>query len=244
MKYGVDFASEPKEENVIALKEAGKRFCCRYVSSDGNPKNVTLAEIALYKKHGLELVIVFETFANRALMGQQAGLVDAKSALAQLPPEMRDKVVIYFAVDFNTTTATSAQLRSIYQYFLGARAILTHNRLGGYGGYHIIKNLFDLKIIKYGWQTYAWSGGQWEPRAHLRQYLNNISVAGLSVDLDRSNAHDFGQWPRPLIKPPLTRAQIRAKLRAQIRKLRKLGIPWNKIKKLPIWKKFRVLGGK
>ncbi|MFI2206441.1 hypothetical protein ACH47Z_37915 [Streptomyces sp. NPDC020192] len=46
----------------------------------------------------------------------------------------------------------------------------------------------------WGWQTYAWSGGNWDSRAQLRQVQNDITVAGHDADLDQAMAADFGQW--------------------------------------------------
>ena len=47
-----------------------------------------------------------------------------------------------------------------------------------------------------GWQTYAWSYGQWDARAQLRQVLNSVSVGGSvgCCDKDVAVAADYGQW--------------------------------------------------
>ena len=58
----------------------------------------------------------------------------------------------------------------------------------------MISHLFDAGLIGYGWQTYAWSDGQWDHRAQLRQYSNGHTIAGVGVDYDQSTAVDFGQW--------------------------------------------------
>ncbi len=57
-----------------------------------------------------------------------------------------------------------------------------------------VHELFNVGAITWGWQTYAWSGGMWEPRAHIRQYHNSVNLAGASVDYNRSMQADFGQW--------------------------------------------------
>ena len=51
-------------------------------------------------------------------------------------------------------------------------------------------------MIKWGWQTYAWSGGNWDKRAQLQQYSNDRTVGGVSVDYDRSTVDFFGQWTK------------------------------------------------
>ena len=73
-------------------------------------------------------------------------------------------------------------------------------RTGAYGGYYVIQRLFDAGKIKWGWQTYAWSGGQWDSRAQLRQVQNGI--AGGQMDEDTSEADDFGQWGHGTPAPP------------------------------------------
>jgi len=48
----------------------------------------------------------------------------------------------------------------------------------------------------YLWNTYAWSGGLWEPRAQLQQYRNGQRLGSGTVDLDRAITADYGQWQR------------------------------------------------
>ena len=96
---------------------------------------------------------------------------------------------IYFAIDFDAQTASRATLNA---YFDGVASVLGRDRTGAYGGYWPISRLFDAGKIAYGWQTYAWSGGNWDPRAQLRQTQNGIWGGGL--DADQAVADDFGQW--------------------------------------------------
>src|SRR5258708_418533 len=77
--------------------------------------------------------------------------------------------------DFNTTTDGAL----VAAYFKGAASAIGLARIGAYGGYWLIKYLFDNGLITYGWQTYAWSGGLWEPRAHIQQYSNSVIMSGL-----------------------------------------------------------------
>ena len=68
------------------------------------------------------------------------------------------------------------------------------DRTGAYGGIYVISSLFNAGKIKYGWQTYAWSDGQWDGRAQVRQVENGMTIAGGSCDVDEAIAADFGQW--------------------------------------------------
>ena len=54
--------------------------------------------------------------------------------------------------------------------------------------------MFDAGLVAFGWQTYAWSAGQWDNRAQIQQYRNDQLIGGVSVDFDRATADDFGQW--------------------------------------------------
>lgn len=190
MAFGIDCAT-PVTGRVADLKKARVTFVCRYVSTVGNPKNITHAEVVALRQANINRVIVFETVGDRVLSGKAAGVEDATSAIAQLHSvSLRPDTPVYFAVDFD---AQPSQFKVIGEYFTGVASVLSLHRTGCYGGIHIITYLFDNKLIHFGWQTYAWSGGKWDTRAHLQQYQNGEVVAGISCDYDRNIAVDYGQ---------------------------------------------------
>lgn len=203
--FGADYTSSTPP--YASLKKNGIRFVCRYLAPNTPSyswKRLKKAEVSAIKAAGMGLVTVWETSAGRALGGYAAGKADALGAQAHLK-ELGAPVgvAVYFAVDFD---ASEAQQRSINEYFRGVKDVLGLSRVGAYGGYYPVKRLFDAGLITYGWQTYAWSGGQWEPRAQLRQYKNGQRIDGLSCDFDRATVTDFGQWgghpkPKPVPKP-------------------------------------------
>ncbi len=102
------------------------------------------------------------------------------------------------------TLPRAGQLATIADYYRGVASVIGLDRTGAYGGYNTIKYLFDAGVIRWGWQTYAWSsfadepGGQiylhWDPQAQLRQVKNGVLIGGVDCDLDDSMAADFGQW--------------------------------------------------
>lgn len=187
---GLDYASS--DGNPDAIKATGADFVARYLSTPGNPKNLTKTEAVALRKAGLDIVLVFEIEADRALGGYKRGRADAKSARAQADAVGAPKTAaIYLAVDFDMQPSQAARVVS---YIKGAASVLTPARTGVYGGRAAVKACLDAKACKYGWQTYAWSGGVWDPRAHLCQYENGVTVAGLSVDLNRAVKADYGQW--------------------------------------------------
>src|SRR5260370_707603 len=54
-------------------------------------------------------------------------------------------------------------------YFDAIRATPPTHEVDGYGGYWAVRRLLDAGLIRRGWQTTAWSGGQWDSRAVLHQ---------------------------------------------------------------------------
>jgi len=140
-------------------------------------------------QHGIALVSNWEWSANRALQGHDAGVWDAATAAkihhACGGPSDRP---IYFSVDVDVAE------QAVLDYFKGVASAIGLHRTGAYGSYRVLHELFNAGAITWGWQTYAWSGGVWEPRAHIQQYSNNMSLGGHSVDYNHSIKSDFGQW--------------------------------------------------
>lgn len=188
--FGIDYAwGRP---GVKAMRKAGVRFACRYLSHDTTGKNLTLREAKQLSDAGISIVVVWETTAKRALAGRDAGVDDAEDARRQAAncrmPESRP---IYFAVDFD---ASAAQQKKINDYFAGVVSVLGVDRVGIYGGYGPVKRTLDDERATFGWQTYAWSGGKWDKRAQIQQYSNGREMNGVSVDYDRATTSDYGQW--------------------------------------------------
>ncbi len=201
MSFGLDYVSGPSAIDLKAIRVDGNpvTFVCRYTGyfsgykidevATQQGKVLTPGEAMALTSHGIALVSNWEWSANRAVQGHDAGVWDAGTA-AKIhlacggPPDKP----IYFSVDFDATGPDVAN------YFKGIASAIGLHRTAGYGSYRVLKYLFDNGLIIYGWQTYAWSGGVWEPRAHIQQYENNMSLAGHSVDYNRSIKSDFGQW--------------------------------------------------
>jgi len=88
-----------------------------------------------------------------------------------------------------------AEYMPVADYMRGAASVMGGvERVGAYGEYDVVRQLFNDGLIAYGWQTYAWSYGWWEPRAQLRQVQNGITVGGEEVDRDEAWAPNYGQW--------------------------------------------------
>ncbi len=201
MSFGLDYVAGPSVADLKAIRVDGNPivFVCRYTGyfsgyDIAHPeipqgKVLTPGEAASLSKGGIALVSNWEWSANRALQGHDAGAWDASIAQrihrACGGPSDRP---IYFSVDVNVPEP------EVIAYFQGVASVLGLHRTGAYGSYAVLHGLFNASAITWGWQTYAWSGGVWEPRAHIQQYSNNMSLGGHSVDYNRSIKSDFGQW--------------------------------------------------
>jgi len=189
MAFGLDYVSGPP---IADMKAAGVTFVCRYLSEVNSLTKVKLLtpnEAKALNQAGIAIVSNYEWYANRSLEGVSSGITDAKIAASQHAdcggPHDRP---IYFSVDIDVAG------EQVAGYFHGVASVLGLARTGAYGSFRVLHYLFNAGLIAWGWQTYAWSYGAWEPRAQLQQYHNGVTMAGASVDYNRSMQADFGQW--------------------------------------------------
>lgn len=184
------------------IKSQGFEGVLRYLSPNAG-KNLEAGERDALRAAGLAIGLVWEWYAARAKEGRAAGLADGNAALNQANalgfPQF---LPIYFAVDFDATEADQGPINA---YFGGVRDAMGGRKVGVYAGFWPLKRLFDAQLVQYGWQTYAWSGGNWDPRAQLRQTLNG--QWGGQVDFDESTVADCGVWasdvkPGPVVTTP------------------------------------------
>lgn len=201
MLSGIDF-SYGSGLTVDQIKAAGKDFVCRYLSGGGS-KDIDKLELSNYLAAGIQVVFVWET---TGLMPSEAqGVADAQVAQRELDTLGAAQAVVFFAAD----ASSEADLPG---YLKGAASVLGKARVGVYGGLASVRTAFDQGLVTYGWQTYAWSNGEWDARALLQQYANGARVGPASVDLDRAEFpgssviltkdDDYGQWPRPVSPRP------------------------------------------
>lgn len=173
------------------IKADGFSGVLRYFAplSEGG-KIITKDEVAALQAQGLAIGFIWESYANRALEGSSAGSQDGLEALRQANllgvPSL---VPICFAVDYDAPESDQPEIDA---YFDGVANIIGLNRTGSYGGYWVIKRLFDNGKITFACQTYAWSGGNWDNRAQLRQ-TDNGQWNG-QVDFDEDEQGLAGLW--------------------------------------------------
>ncbi|GAA0705511.1 hypothetical protein GCM10010193_70750 [Kitasatospora atroaurantiaca] len=189
MATGVDYAWD--HPGGAALQAVGATFAARYLSHDTS-KAITRAEADDLAAHGIWLVVVFEDSAQRPLAGRAAGVADAQLAVAQAwaagIPAGRP---IYFAADFDVT---ADQQGAINDYLQGAASVLGVDRVGVYGGYRTVQRALDAGVCRWAWQADAWSGGQWDARAHIRQTDGTTTINAVECDWNTAMTADYGQW--------------------------------------------------
>jgi hypothetical protein len=183
--------------SVSALRALGTVAVCRYLAFPGpstQGKLLSAAEVATLGAAGVAVVSNWEHAGSWTEYsgGFATGLRHATEAARQHtacggPPDRP----IYFSVDFD---ATNTQLPTVADYYRGVASVVGLGRTGAYGGYRTIRYLLDHGLVRWAWQTYAWSGGQWDGRAQLRQVRNGVPIDGVDCDLNESMTADFGQW--------------------------------------------------
>lgn len=179
---------------IPALKAAGAIAVCRYLSRDTTGKTLSRAEADGLRAGGIDVVSNWEQagswgeYSGGQAVGRSHAVEAARQHMLCGAPLTRP---IYFSTDWD---ATDAQLPTVAEYYRGVSSVIGLDRTGAYGSYRTIHYLFDHGVIRWGWQTYAWSAGQWDFRAHLRQVRNGVSIGGVDCDLNDSMSNDFGQW--------------------------------------------------
>jgi hypothetical protein len=189
----VDYANTHPDPK--SLRAAGKVAVCRYVvtSSSIPGKPLSLTEAKALTSAGVAIVSNWERNSGDMLLGYDKGRAAAIEAYqvhrACGGPWPRP---IYFSCDVDTTSA--AQREAAWQFCRGAGDQIGIDNVGVYGEYEVVDYMY-ARGLRWLWQTYAWSSRQ-GIFAHntIYQYKNGVTVAGVNVDLDRSNVADFGQW--------------------------------------------------
>ncbi len=204
---GIDCTVQITSALAKALKALGIEFIARYLVPEKYAwKRLTAAEIKATAAEGIWLLSIFETTADRAGGGAEAGQIDGKLALAEAGIVNQPVgSAIYFAVDYD---AQQKDYDAIEAYFLAARQqIKPAYLIGCYGSYAVIEELFRRDVIDCGWQTYAWSKGKLSPKASVYQHKNGVTMAGIQCDMNESyDGEGFWKGEGAVYKKTLVRA--------------------------------------
>jgi hypothetical protein len=185
-QMGIDIAWD--RPSVADIKKTGATWVARYFSTDPT-KDLLPQEVKDYIAAGLGIVTVYETTTGRALQGHAAGVTDARAAVAERASVgLPNTAPIHWAVD------TDADYASVSAYAEGWATVIPKDMTGPYGGIKVVDGAHAAGF-KYGWQTTAWSGGQWSRWATIKQTGGTVLSGG--ADVDYAEVPDFGQFPTP-----------------------------------------------
>ena len=181
--------------SIDMMKKRGVKFTPRYLwrplYDDGKTnKGLSKVEYDELTAAGIAVPFIYEEDGKELLGGKDAGIRVANEAERYRNTQGLPVKPIYFNVDFN---APASDFPAIFEALKGIAEVIGLERVGLYAGYPVIKAAFDAGVIKWGMQTYAWSDGQWDNRAQLRQWSNG--QWGNSVDFQWAMAAEYGQTP-------------------------------------------------
>lgn len=176
-----------------ALKTAGATVVFRYVMPQTPfwTKALRTAEANELLAAGIPIVSNWETTATAMRGGGTQGITDA----LQLAADWRalgapTNLAGYFSADWDVQ---QGEVSLCLDYLAGAASVLGKPRTGVYGGYRIVKAAIDAGYR--GWQTAAWSSGQWDPRAVARQTGQKQTIGGVDTDVNEIiDLSGLGAW--------------------------------------------------
>jgi hypothetical protein len=183
---GYDYAwSHP---SIAALRAVHATFVSRYLcwpnARSAKGKLIEAPEYRALTAAGINVLLNWEFDAHDALRGASGGVFDARMSVSLAKGlGYPAGAALTHSYDFDATPGQMSKLGA-YAYQVRELAHDAGYLAGGYGGYWVIKYLFDHGLIDVGWQAYAWSDGLWDSRAQLRQIRNGVRVGGADTDLD------------------------------------------------------------
>ncbi len=198
--------------SVSTLKSAGVGAVGRYIGWDSVPgyssigKNVTKTEAVSLHAGGISIWLFFEYAQKAALNGAAQGAADGALATKQLADlSAPSDSAVFFTLDFDladyapnlpdTPANARAKLGPVAHYFDAINALKPSYKVGVYGGYYAVKRVLDAGLASVAIQTVAWSGGQWDARAVLRQNGKTAFNGNADVDVLMKS---FPMWaPQP-----------------------------------------------
>src|SRR5678815_940949 len=204
MQYALDSTNFIPPSDVINSSPPGitQKYTglLRYAGTPNLPwKNIDPTEQAIYNKARLPVSHVFEIGGGTALLGKSEGQRNANAMLADLDHCNANARAAHFVAQDEPYTINWKT--PVANYFAGIHAECDPAKLvvSGYGGYYVIKFLFDEGLIKIGWQTKAWS---YDPvtnkslrdiRAAIYQQVGYVYPGGFKADWDILYSFNWGQ---------------------------------------------------
>lgn len=182
-----------------ALKAANCSVVSRYVTRLDWPKSLQRTEADELRAAGMPIMCNFESTADRMKGGAAAGQADAAEALQHMAVLGAPAgVTVWFSADWDVQPG---EVPAVLAYLQAAAGVLgSKSRVGLYGGLRAVAAAADAGYRI--WQTVAWSGGRWDPRAAARQTGAEQTVGGVRVDVNEiENLAALGAWGGPAPAP-------------------------------------------
>lgn len=166
MDHILDYSwARPSVESMQAFPAIG---VMRYVGPGNGGRDITPGEMDYLRDGGLGVGLVWESTANRALDGYDAGAYDASQATYWADRLGWPGLPIYYACDVDVSTSQAYGV--VLEYYRGTTA-------GGpyparsYGEADVLDAVHDNLGMVHGWQpaSTAWSGGRLSSHASMHQ---------------------------------------------------------------------------
>ncbi|MCL6597921.1 MAG: DUF1906 domain-containing protein [Alicyclobacillus macrosporangiidus] len=187
----IDCSTRLTASQAAQLRSLGVRAVFRYL---GNwSKSLTAAEVQAIHGAGLSILPIWESNPTSASYFTRAqGQQDAQAAAASAQSLGIPKdTTIWYVVDYNAQTG---DLPAIDAYVDGLVSANTGYGIGVYGSAAVVAHLQAGGKVQKLWQTYAWSHGRLTSGVAAYQYANEVTLAGVSVDLNVIYSAP-GAWP-------------------------------------------------
>jgi hypothetical protein len=197
---GYDYSFSRPYTSALVAARAG--FVGRYLSSVDESKCLTAAEFAELHRAYVPVVLFYEDAAEWMTGGYAAGVARGQAAARQAAAiglSLNDPVTVNLAADF---PATQGQIQLALDCARGFESAYHLGPTGVYGDFAVVQAAADIGLSVV--QTVAWSGNQWDSRAHIHQTGAQTILGGVRVDVDEvpGDVYNFGQshptppsWP-------------------------------------------------
>lgn len=203
--HGIDYSFARPDPAMLAsrgIKHAGRYlYYPKYRDGTGRTsKGITRQEYDDLKGYDIDPWFFYEESADDVINGFDVGRVQAERAEEHRVREGLPELPIHFNWD---RQGYDSDVPGMLNGLEGAASVIGLERTGFYGQYSMVKAAFDAGVISFACQTYAWSRGQWDPRATTQQWANG--QWGGPVDFNRAMVPEFGQHPvTPPVPPTVT----------------------------------------
>lgn len=179
----------------VALAAAGIDFLAGYLRK-AEPSSIhvlTPAIVADQHTAGRKLVLLYED-ANPAFMLTDSGVTHAKQAVADVTALGIPLRAVYFCCD---TNPPDTQYAAVERFLDQAATVLHVAQIGFYGKAALVDYLRALSVCTWYMQSAGWDNGEQAAGVHIVQTLQQVTIGGVSCDVDQALAADYGQWPPP-----------------------------------------------